>query len=98
MRPTLIISSIVAVISVASGCTPEPKKAERTVEQYLADKELMNRKIEECTNNPGDQRNDPDCINAGTAASLVGLGSLRDLPPVLGPAESSEKPGKPGAR
>ncbi len=79
MRPTLFISSIVAVISVASGCTPEPKKAERTVEQYLADKDLMNKKVKDCANNPGDLSGDPDCINAIAAAKKASHKTLRDL-------------------
>lgn len=76
------LACMVTVIVVASGCSPAQKKAQYTVEQYLADRELMNKKVEECANNPGELRNDPDCINAGMAAAQDGFGSLRDLPPM----------------
>jgi hypothetical protein len=92
MKPASLAYCIVAIISVASACTPGPKKARYTVDQYLADREMMKKKVEECGNNPGELGDDPDCINAGTAASLDGLGSLRDLPPIFGSAGSTDKP------
>ena len=82
MKPIAFIACIVAAVSLMFGCTPAPKKARYTVEQYLADREMMNKKVEECANNPGELREDPDCINAGVAASRDAWGSLRDPPPV----------------
>jgi hypothetical protein len=96
MKPTLLASCIGVFIVVLAACTPQPKKAQYTVDQYLANRELMNKKVEECASNPGELRDDPDCINAGTAASRDSWGSLRDLPPIFdqtAPANKQETPG-----
>lgn len=64
------------------ACTQEPKSAAYTVDEYLAQPEMMEKKLQECANNPGETKNDPDCINVKTAAARHSLGSLRDLPPM----------------
>jgi len=78
MKPALLASCL-AIIVVAQGCTPAPKKARFTVEHYLADRELMNRTVAECANNPGELRDDPDCVNAKAAAQTAGQKTLREL-------------------
>jgi hypothetical protein len=98
MKRPLVTSFMIAIVAATSGCTPTPKKARYTVEQYLADRQLMNSKVQECANNPGELRNDPDCINAGMAASRDSWGSLRDLPPIFGPEEATDKPGTSSAQ
>jgi hypothetical protein len=64
------------------GCSPEPQAARYTVDQYVANPEVMDAKLKECANNPGASRNDPDCVNVTAAAERKGIGSLRDLPPM----------------
>jgi hypothetical protein len=64
------------------GCSPEPQSARYTVDQYVANPDAMDSKLRECANNPGESRNDPDCVNVQAAAERKGIGSLRDLPPM----------------
>jgi hypothetical protein len=78
-------STLVLILAIAgelTGCTPERPKARYTVDEYLANPDAMNAKLEECTNNPGDLASDPDCVNVRAAAERKGVGSLRDLPPM----------------
>lgn len=72
----------VALAMVLFGCSPESPKARYTVDEYLANPQAMDARLEECANNPGDLRDDPDCINVRAAAERQGVGSLRDLPPM----------------
>jgi hypothetical protein len=97
MKPASLAAWIVISLSVLAGCAPGPKKAKFTVDQYLADRSLMNKMVEECANNPGELRDDPDCINAGTAYSRDSWGSLRDLPPLFDESEKTNKPKKSSA-
>lgn len=78
MKRTHLAFPIVFIL-LASACTPGPKRAQYTVEQYLADRELMNKKVEECANNPGDLSGSPDCTNAMAAAERSSHRSLREL-------------------
>lgn len=64
------------------GCSPEQQRARYTVDEYVANPDAMDAKLKECANNPGDSRNDPDCVNVTAAAERKGIGSLRDLPPM----------------
>ena len=84
LRPVLLVATAVALF----GCSPEQPKARYTVDEYLANPDAMNAKLAECTNNPGELRSDPDCVNVTAAAERKGVGSLRDLPPMdLNPPE-----------
>jgi hypothetical protein len=99
MKPTSPAWCIVVVISVLSGCAPQPKKARYTVDQYLVDRELMNRKVEECANNPGELEDDPDCVNAIAAARRGAHKTLRELYGQPRPANSSPSlPATPGGQ
>jgi hypothetical protein len=64
------------------GCSPQAPKARYTVDEYVANPDAMEAKLQQCANNPGDSRNDPDCVNVKAAAERKGIGSLRDLPPM----------------
>lgn len=79
MRPMFLASCILLGVSVIAGCTPAPKKAKYTVDQYLADRSLMNKTVEECSKNPGELDDDPDCVNAIEAARQGAHKTLRDL-------------------
>lgn len=73
-------------ILVMAACAPEPKKAKYTVDEYLSDRVLMKKTVDDCANNPGELQNDPDCVNAISAARQDAYGSLRDRPGVLNAA------------
>lgn len=89
-RRTLSMMGI-AVTLVLLACSREPQvpKATYTVDEYLAKPDIMAAKLHECANNPGELRNDPDCVNVKEAAKRQGVGSYDQLPPV--------KLSKPGA-
>lgn len=98
MKPIPLASCIVVAVAFLCGCTPQPKKARYTVEQYLANREIMNKKVEECANNPGELDDDPDCVNALAAARQGAHRTLRELYGQPRPANSSSSsPEKPGA-
>lgn len=98
MKPTYLASCIMLVVPIIYGCTPAPKKAAYTVEQYLADRELMDKKVEECANNPGELEDDPDCVNAIAAARQGSRRTLRDLYRQPQPATSIPTPAAPDSR
>lgn len=89
---------IAAAIIALSGCSPEPQTARYTVDEYVANPDAMDAKLKECANNPGDFRDDPDCVNVKAAAERKGIGSLRDLPPMglNPPPEQKPEPGDQG--
>ena len=64
-----------------------PDRARHTVEAYRNDPELRWQELERCTNDPGTLKNSADCVNAREAERAVGVGSLRDLPPLRLPAK-----------
>jgi hypothetical protein len=72
------------VFGIQSGCSNEtqPPKATYTVEEYLAKPDVLKAKLEECTNNPGELRNHPDCINVKAAAKQNDIGSYSKLKPL----------------
>jgi len=76
--PVMIATAVIAL----SGCSPEHKTARYTVDEYVANPDAMDAKLKECADNPGDFRDDPDCVNVKAAAERKGIGSLRDLPPM----------------
>ena len=78
-RPLVLIA---AATIAFSGCSPEPQTARYTVDEYVANPDAMDSKLKECANNPGDSRDDPDCVNVKAAAERKGIGSLRDLRPM----------------
>jgi hypothetical protein len=85
---------LVAAAAIAfCGCSREPQKARYTVDEYVANPGAMEAKLQECANNPGDSRNDPDCVNVKAAAERKGIGSLRNLPPMgLDPPPAEQQP------
>jgi hypothetical protein len=82
---------LAAAAIACCGCSPERQGARYTVDEYVANPDAMEAKLKECANNPGDGRDDPDCINVKAAAERKGIGSLRDLPPIgLNPPETEQ--------
>jgi hypothetical protein len=79
---------LVVVLAVAgAGCSQQaaPAKATYTVDQYLAKPDLMEAKVRECANNPGELRNDPDCVNVKAAAQQYSIGSRKRMEPLKFP-------------
>jgi hypothetical protein len=66
----------------AAGCAPAPERASHTVEDYQQDAQLRREEFARCTSDPGSLKSSADCVNAREAERRVGVGSLRDLPPV----------------
>ena len=99
MNANLFRLVLVGAAAIAlCGCSPEAPKARYTVDEYLANPNAMDARLSECASNPGDSRNDPDCVNVRAAAERKGIGSLRDLPPIgLNPPPTDEQP-KPNAQ
>lgn len=87
-----------AVALTLLGCSEQSKapQATYTVDEYLAKPELLAAKLRECANDPGELRNDPDCINVKEAAKRQGVGSYDELPPLkLSKPEASAESEKP---
>ncbi len=79
---------LVVVLAVAgAGCSQQaaPPQATYTVDQYLAKPDLMEAKVRECANNPGELRNDPDCVNVKAAAQQYSIGSRKRMEPLKFP-------------
>jgi len=66
---TLIV--ILAGLSVLAGCSEKT----RTVEYYMENTEARDAKIKECSNNPGELENTPNCENALAAQVRIDFSS-----------------------
>ncbi|MDP8984136.1 MAG: EexN family lipoprotein [Pseudomonadota bacterium] len=84
----MCLGFVVTAIS-AVGCAPVPDRSTQTVDYYTGHAQERQAMLKECTNNPGDLANSPNCINAMVAARLAGQGSLRTLPPLQLPQTHS---------
>ncbi len=60
----LITATMTATIFL-SACTPKPEA--KTVAYYLANEAERHQVSDKCRNNPGELKDDPDCINAAEA-------------------------------
>lgn len=97
------IAIAAALVAAVSGCcqgTQQPKAA-HTVDQYLAKPDLMEAKLRECANNPGELRDNPDCINVNAAtvkaaAQKYGTGSMKPMGPLnASPPQGMNGSGQP---
>lgn len=73
---------IVVTAMYAAGCAPAPEQTSHTVEDYTHDAALRQQELERCTDNPGSLQSSADCVNARAAERSLGVGNLRDLPPL----------------
>lgn len=73
---------IVVTALSAAGCAPAPERATHTVEDYKQDGQLRREELARCTADPGSEKEAADCVNVLEAERSVGVGSLRDLPPL----------------
>ncbi|MGH8260644.1 MAG: EexN family lipoprotein [Steroidobacteraceae bacterium] len=81
-RSVWLCLEIVVTLSAVTACAPAPKHAQYTVDFYRSHAALRREVLKRCTNDPGDEGRTPDCINARTAESIEGIGSLKSLPPL----------------
>ncbi|HTD58112.1 MAG TPA: EexN family lipoprotein [Solirubrobacteraceae bacterium] len=77
----MCLGIVVTAIS-AAGCAPAPDRARYSVEAYRQDPTLRRQELERCANDPGTLEHSADCVNGREADRAVGVGSLRDLPPL----------------
>ena len=82
-RPALTALAIAAMILAA--CNPPP--VAKTVDYYAEHVAERDARMTVCRNNPGELKNDPDCINAAT--SLRAGWTKRDMPPITFAAPAS---------
>lgn len=80
---------IIVTFLSAAGCAPAPDRASHTVEDYKQDAQLRREELTRCTKDPGTLKNSPDCVNVREAERSVGVGNLRDLPPLRLPPKSN---------
>jgi hypothetical protein len=87
-RALRALSIFFAVLTATeSGCSQQavPPKATYTVDEYLAKPDLMEAKLRECANNPGELRNNPDCVNVKAASQQYSIGSRKRMEPLKFP-------------
>jgi outer membrane murein-binding lipoprotein Lpp len=72
VKCTLIVLSLVLL----SACSQEAERT-HTVDEFVADTELLSRTITECRNNPGALRQTPNCQNAEAAEVKLRLQNMR---------------------
>ena len=61
---------------VLSGCSEQPEVS-YTVDELVADKNLLSELIDKCRNNPGEFRNNANCKNAEAAEGKLRLEQMR---------------------
>ena len=87
LRLLSLVGVAAALTAAGAGCSQQaaPPKAIYTVDQYLAKPDLMEAKVRECANNPGELRSDPDCVNVKAAAQQYSIGSRKRMEPLKFP-------------
>ncbi len=68
--------SIFVLLVLLAGCSRESERT-YTVEEFVADAELLSRTISGCRDNPGELRNTPNCRNAEAADGKLRLRNMR---------------------
>lgn len=67
---------IFASLLFLAGCSQGSERT-YTVEEFVADPELLARTISDCRDNPGELRNTPNCRNAEAADGKLRLQNMR---------------------
>jgi hypothetical protein len=81
-RSVRMCLGIIVTFLSAAGCAPAPDRASHTVEDYQKDAELRRKELAHCESDPGSLGNLADCVNVREAERSVGVGNLRELPPL----------------
>lgn len=79
---------VVAASILCAGCAP--RQATHDVAYYRAHAQERGQILSDCANDPGSRGQEPDCLNAREAERLEGIGSLKDLPPMILPGSQSK--------
>ena len=99
IRTLRLLSVVVAALAAGEiGCSQQaaPARATYTVDEYLAKPDLMEAKLRECADNPGELRNNPDCINVKAAAEQHSIGSRKRMEPLKFPTPQDMSPSTKG--
>jgi hypothetical protein len=72
VRRVPILVSLALLAACSQGSEPT-----YTVEEFVADPELLTRTISDCRDNPGELRNTPNCRNAEAADGRLRLQNMR---------------------
>ena len=80
---------IIVTFLSAVGCAPAPDRASHTVEEYKRDAQLRREELARCTADPGTLKASADCVNVREAERSVGVGNLRELPPLRLPPKTN---------
>jgi hypothetical protein len=72
VRRVPILVSLALLAACSQGSEPT-----YTVEEFVADPELLTRTISDCRGNPGELRNTPNCRNAEAADGRLRLQNMR---------------------
>jgi hypothetical protein len=67
---------ILALFLTLAGCSGE-KESTYSVDELTADEVLLGRILSECRNNPGDERDTANCVNAEAADGKLRLQKMR---------------------
>ena len=67
---------IVALLFALAGCSGETERT-YSVDELTADEVLLGRILSECRNNPGDERDTANCVNAEAADGKLRLQKMR---------------------
>ena len=67
---------IVALLLTLAGCSGETERT-YSVDELTADETLLGRILPECRNDPGDQRDTANCVNAEAADGKLRLQKMR---------------------
>jgi hypothetical protein len=87
LRSLSLVAVAVALAAAGVSCSQEaaPQRATYTVDEYLTKPDVMEAKLRECANNPGELRNNPDCVNVKAAAQQSSIGSRKKMEPLKFP-------------
>jgi glutamine synthetase len=72
-KKTAVLLAVAAMLMLGvTGCK-ETKEPPKTVEWYMepANKQALEERLQMCKNNPGQLKDDPDCINAFAAQRKI---------------------------
>ena len=67
VRKIFVVLLLLLFPAIIAGC--DEKKEVKTVDWYMApeNKAALDATLKECSNNPGQLKDDPNCLNAATA-------------------------------
>ncbi|MQB07164.1 hypothetical protein DXT91_24065 [Agrobacterium tumefaciens] len=67
---------ILVALALLAGCSQGSERT-YTVEEFVAEPELLTRTISDCRDNPGELRDTPNCRNAEAADGRLRLQNMR---------------------